>query len=318
LVNNNLSRHDILLIQDRQINIDFDIFFEMLINHVRNELVSYQAFLKKFISKGKRDLINSLVELRQNFNVNFQAIQEVELQLQQISEAEIENILETSPIFEHINNKKMSPLLLKLAKSNTGGSSLSQVRDENDEPFRSEQDRDEYIVRHFEKIYSVPVDAPLNFEGCIERFLGENICNNIIVQACKLTDAERVSLDHDFSIQELDAAAKKGKTGTACGSDRLNNLFVKKFWSFFREPLFRYTTTCFEKKRLTDSFRQANIRLIPKKGDTGKITNWRPISLLNCFYKVISRAVNNRLKNSAADSPVELRRALHLIVTFRR
>jgi Reverse transcriptase (RNA-dependent DNA polymerase) len=24
--------------------------------------------------------------------------------------------------------------------------------------------------------------------------------------------------------------------------------------------------------------------------------NWRPISLLSCFYKVVSRAINNRLK----------------------
>jgi hypothetical protein len=38
------------------------------------------------------------------------------------------------------------------------------------------------------------------------------------------------------------------------------------------------------------------VRLIPKKGDLTMIKNWRPISLLNCFYKVISRAVNNRLK----------------------
>jgi len=36
--------------------------------------------------------------------------------------------------------------------------------------------------------------------------------------------------------------------------------------------------------------------LIPKKGDTTKIKNWRPISLLNCFYKLISRALTNRLK----------------------
>jgi hypothetical protein len=149
LVNNNLSRQDIQLIPNLQINIDYDLFFEVLINHVRNELVSYQAFLKKFTSKGKRDLINRLVELRKNFNVNFQAIQEVELQLQQISEAEIENILETNPIFDQINNKKMSPLFLKLAKSNTGGSSLSQVRNENDELFRTGHDRDELCKRVF-------------------------------------------------------------------------------------------------------------------------------------------------------------------------
>jgi hypothetical protein len=37
-------------------------------------------------------------------------------------------------------------------------------------------------------------------------------------------------------------------------------------------------------------------KLIPKKDDTSNIRNWRPISLLSNFYKLISRAINNRLK----------------------
>jgi hypothetical protein len=43
-------------------------------------------------------------------------------------------------------------------------------------------------------------------------------------------------------------------------------------------------------------FATAQIKLIPKKGDCTKIKNWRPISLLSNFYKILSRAVNNRLK----------------------
>jgi hypothetical protein len=42
-------------------------------------------------------------------------------------------------------------------------------------------------------------------------------------------------------------------------------------------------------------FRCAKIRLIPKKGDTTLLKNWRPISLLNCFYKLISRVTAMRL-----------------------
>ena len=45
-----------------------------------------------------------------------------------------------------------------------------------------------------------------------------------------------------------------------------------------------------------ESFLTAQIKLIPKKGDTKKSSNWWPISLLSNFYKIISRAINNRLK----------------------
>jgi hypothetical protein len=61
-------------------------------------------------------------------------------------------------------------------------------------------------------------------------------------------------------------------------------------------PLTNYANHCLESGNLTDNFRTASIKLIPKKGGLSRITNWRPISLLNCVYKIISRAINERLK----------------------
>jgi hypothetical protein len=46
---------------------------------------------------------------------------------------------------------------------------------------------------------------------------------------------------------------------------------------------------------MTETFNTALIKLIPKKGDCTQIKNWRPISLLSCFYKVVSKVVNARL-----------------------
>jgi hypothetical protein len=139
-------------------------------------------------------------------------------------------------------------------------------------------------------------NAPQDFDGLIENFLGPEICNNDIVLGCKLTEREASNLDLDLTIGELDEAAGTGKIRSAPGIDGFNNFFIKKFWKHFRIPLHNYATTCFRKKTLTDSFRTATIKLIPKKGDCRQLKNWRPISLLNCFYKVISRAINNRLK----------------------
>jgi hypothetical protein len=53
---------------------------------------------------------------------------------------------------------------------------------------------------------------------------------------------------------------------------------------------------CLEKGEVTDTFRTASIKLIPKKGDSTKLKNWRPISLLNCVYKIVSKCINERLK----------------------
>ncbi len=78
--------------------------------------------------------------------------------------------------------------------------------------------------------------------------------------------------------------------------DGISTAFIKRFWYVFREPLARYSAEVFRKKQLTSSFKGSIIKLIPKKGAAKDIRKWRPISLLGCMYKIISRAVNKRLK----------------------
>jgi hypothetical protein len=132
-------------------------------------------------------------------------------------------------------------------------------------------------------------------DDVIEQFLGEDICNNEIVKNSKLTQAERDWLDRPFTMQEIDIAAEKGKNRSAPGADGFSNLLIKKCWTFLRHPFFKYILHCYETGTLTTNFRSASIRLIPKKGELNKLKNWRPISLLSNFYKILSRAVNIRL-----------------------
>jgi exonuclease III len=287
---------EILNIVDTEVNIEWDIFFDMLLNHVKNKIISYQSYLFRYLSESKRQILENLKLLKLNYNDNFQEIQVLELRLQRISEQDIEFSLQQHPIYEHLNGEKMSPTFLKLAKDRNNDSKLSGVRDNNNLPFRSDEEREEYIVRFFENIYQVPANIPANFDGLIERFLGDDICNNPIVLGCKLTPEERARLEDDISIEELDNSVLGCKLLSAGGQDGFNNTFIKKFWPMFRKPLHNYMLSCFRKKALTNNFRTACIKLIPKKGDTASIKNWRPISLLSCFYKVISRAINNRLR----------------------
>ncbi len=72
--------------------------------------------------------------------------------------------------------------------------------------------------------------------------------------------------------------------------------FIQAFWGIYRLPLFYAASSGLESGTLPESFMVAKIKLIPKKGDCTKIKNWRPISLLRNFYKIISRLINTRLQ----------------------
>ena len=111
----------------------------------------------------------------------------------------------------------------------------------------------------------------------------------------KLSNEEKIRLDGNFTLEELDTALKTSNKRSAPGIDGVNNKLIEKLWQFVRKPLLHYAECCFRKGSLTNSFRTACIKIIPKKGDLGLIKNWRPISLLTCYYKLISRVINARL-----------------------
>ncbi len=128
---------------------------------------------------------------------------------------------------------------------------------------------------------------------------------------------ERGSLERPVTADELYEALRSCNTNSAPGIDGINNRFIKKFWQFFRQLLFEYTNECITKGQLTDNFRTALIRLIPKKGYTSQVKNCRPISLLSCFYKIISNAVNKRL-NEVIDKVTSLNQKVYKKGTYRR
>ena len=110
-----------------------------------------------------------------------------------------------------------------------------------------------------------------------------------------LTEPEKTRLDQTITLEELDEALASSNKRSAPGIDGVSNRLITAIWSLVGRPLLRYADCCFRKGRLTNTFKTACIKLIPKKGDLTLVKNWRPISLLSCYYKIISRVINSRL-----------------------
>ncbi len=208
------------------------------------------------------------------------------------SEVELRERTRDVKTLECLSSESVSPHLLELAKKGDGNDKLSIVLNDNGEEFPGEAERGEFIRNYYSMLYK----RDHWVEGSIEDFLGDHICSHPTVVASKLSVAEMDSLDSPLVLDELDQALKKANIRSAPGIDGFSYRFIQAFWGTYRLPLFHAARDGLENGTLPGSFMVAKIKLIPKKGDCTKIKNWRPISLLSNFYKIISRLINTRLQ----------------------
>ena len=290
----NVVTWDDLFNFDRQV--EPDEFFELLLDSTRKAMLSLQNKVNSSENRLRNSWLSELTRLKNmDYEANVDRIRILEKNLNDASEKLIQDKLQNFVKNDLLNSEKMTPRFLRIAETRQGGS-LGNIRGNAGEIFDGEVQRNEYITNFYTELYTVPLTAPVDFTNCVINFLGNNISNHPVVRGCILTEAERLSLEGDITMEELDEAVESCNMRSAPGIDGVSNKFIKKFWYLFRGPLHHYALTCVNKGRMTDTFSTALIRLIPKKGDTTLIKNWRPISLLSCFYKIISRVVNNRLE----------------------
>ena len=294
-----LDEFDLDELEALDLDIESDIFLEYFVNCIRNDVANYQIFCSKTVNDAKNKLISDIKNLKDNASetpIETQLlITEKESSLNAIVDSEMKYEFERSKHFDILNSEKITPSFLKILRGSNVTAKLSDICDSDGNAFANDLDRTNYIVNFFRGIYTKPATEPENLTGCIEKFLGPEIVSSSLVKNSILTAAERTKLESSFAINELDDAIKKANMNSAAGIDGLSTRFISKFWKYFRVPLFKYATCCFRKGTLTSTFKSATIRLIPKKGENTSIKNWRPISLLSNLYKVLSRAINNRL-----------------------
>jgi len=275
---------------------DPKLFFETLVNCIRNNVLSHQATVYNLRNLKKKTLSRQIASLKGNYIQNAALILESERQLSNLVESELREELLHYKRFENLNDEKITPHFMSIVKTKNAGDSLDNIKKDDGSDFISKEERKNFIGSYYANIYKQPNNASKQTSvNDIYRFLG-NISEHPTVVNAKLTEQEKNELESEISDAELTQSINNANLSSAPGADGISNRFIKHFWEYFRNPLLKLCKKCFDDDSLPMLFRTANIKLIPKKGDSSKISNWRPISLLNCFYKIISRVFTLRLK----------------------
>ncbi|KAJ3590370.1 hypothetical protein NHX12_008322 [Muraenolepis orangiensis] len=113
----------------------------------------------------------------------------------------------------------------------------------------------------------------------------------------QLSPEEKAAQDLELTLEELTGAVNQMASGRAPGIDGLSGEFLKHSSThIFGADLHGVFSECFRTRSLPASCRRAVLSLLPKKEDLALLKNWRPVALLTVDYKVLSRALSNRLK----------------------
>ena len=110
----------------------------------------------------------------------------------------------------------------------------------------------------------------------------------------KLNYNQKMSCEGLLSAAECLQTMESGKSP---GTDGLPAEFYKIFWNDVSMFLIDALNMSFSKGYLSISQRRGLITLLPKKNKHRQyLKNWRPITLLNCDYKIAAKSIATRLK----------------------
>ena len=112
----------------------------------------------------------------------------------------------------------------------------------------------------------------------------------------KLSDDVRESCEGLIREEELRKAVIAMENNKSPGCDDLTSNFYKHFWPILGNQLTRVYNYAFNNGLLTVSQRRGTITLLFKKGDCTQLKNWWPVTLLNTDYKILTKALANRLQ----------------------
>ena len=122
------------------------------------------------------------------------------------------------------------------------------------------------------------------------------------MEECLSTVPHRVTLDmieilsREYSAEEIKVALFQMGPTKALGPGSMNALFYQKFWHIVGNDVITAVLDFLNNGNMQSEINFTHIVLIPKVNSPERMSDYRPISLYNVIYKIISKVLANKLK----------------------
>ena len=156
----------------------------------------------------------------------------------------------------------------------------------NEKEFTDQKDILEEVKSFYENMYT---EKNVDIEKM--KIMSKNI-------KVELNEEEKISIECNITEYECASALRDMNNNKSPGSDGITTEFFKIFWNDFKSFYVNSLNYSFENGSSTTLQKQGIISLLPKNdNDLCSLNNWRPLTLLNSDYEIVTKAIANRIKN---------------------
>lgn len=211
--------------------------------------------------------------------------------------AEIQQLQANKAIFRTRANwtqmgEKPTAYFLGLEKRLAKNRTITSLKDEHGRIYTSNNDILEYEKRYFQEIFHEDLsnldpleDLPLQKDDIPQ-----------------VSEAHRAIANLPFTPRDFHIALKQLNKNKSPGSDGLTPELYLAFWDILQDHFFQSISFSLDTGLLPQEQRVGIITLVPKKADDRtKLSNWRPITLLNTDFKIFSKALSNKIQPCIKD-----------------
>ena len=177
--------------------------------------------------------------------------------------------------------EKSTKYFYALEKAKYNNKTCFKILNENQEEITKQNEILKYQQEFYKQLYQEDKDVSFTLNNNVNIFVPE---------------AQQEQQNKQITLNELEAAIKTMNNNKTPGEDGIPIDFYKVFWRKLKEPFIQMVLHVYETNKLHNTARNGILNLIPKPGkDARIIKNLRPITLLNTDYKIIEKAIANKM-----------------------
>ena len=183
--------------------------------------------------------------------------------------------------------EKSSKYFFNLEKARYNAKTSTILLDEEGTEYTNDQDILEMERRYYQELYDI--DNTVKFD--LKNIYGVTV-----------SEVEFNKQGRDLEIHEIKVAINELNNGKTPGEDGLPIEFYKFFCSKIIHMLYNMFECSYCEEYIPPSISKGVLNLIPKPGkDSRFVKNLRPITLLNCDYKIMEKIIANRMSTAMSE-----------------